>query len=101
METNISLNSLLKQPAFILRPPPTVPGMHAKNSKPPSPFSIANSDNFLSVQALPATIISFGNNEIFEKFFPNFITMPSKVLSLIKVLEPAPKIKIFSFLLNF
>jgi hypothetical protein len=51
--------------------------MHAKNSKPPISFSNAKSDNFLSEQAAPAMIILFGSIEIFEKFFPNLITIPS------------------------
>ena len=78
-----------------------VPGIHDKNSNPLILFSKANSDNFLSVQALPATIISFGNNEILENFFANLITIPSKILSEIKVFEPAPRINILSFLPNF
>ena len=92
IEIIISLNSLLKHPAFILRPPPIVPGIHAKNSKFPNSFSKANSDNFLSRQALPATITLLGNIEILEKFFPNLITTPSNVLSLISVFDPAPRI---------
>ena len=66
--------------------------MHAKNSKFPTSFSKAKSDNFLSRQALPATIIPFGYIEILEKFLPSLITTPSKVLSLISVFDPAPKI---------
>ena len=97
----MSLNSLSKQPAFILKPPPIVPGIHDKNSRPPISLSRANSDNFLSLQALPATIIPFGNNEILEKFLPNLTTIPLKILSLIRVFEPAPKVKIFSFVPNF
>tara|TARA_B110000114_G_scaffold27437_1_gene27511 strand:- start:595 stop:786 length:192 start_codon:yes stop_codon:yes gene_type:complete len=62
---------LLKHPAFIFKPPPIVPGIHAKNSRPPTPFIIAKSDNFLSRQALPATITPLGNIDILEKFFPN------------------------------
>ena len=68
-----------------------MPGIHAKNSKPPIPLNKANSDSFLSVQALPATTMSLGNKEILEKFFPNLTTIPSKVLSLTRVFEPAPK----------
>jgi hypothetical protein len=45
--------------------------------------------------------VPFGSKEIFEKFFPNLITIPSKVLSLIRVFEPAPRIKIFSLSPNF
>ena len=68
-ETKISLNSFLKHPEFILNPPPIVPGMQDKNSKPPILFSDAYNDKFLSVAALPATIVLFGNSEILEKFF--------------------------------
>ena len=75
-DTSISLNSLLKQPAFIFKPPPIVPGIHAKNSNPPTPFSKAKLDKFLSKQALPAIIISLGSIEILEKFLPNLITTP-------------------------
>ena len=59
------------------------------------------SDSFLSVQALPATIILFGNIDILEKFLPNLITIPLKVLSLISVFDPAPNIKILFLLPNF
>ena len=76
-DRSMSLNSLLKQPAFILKPPPTVPGIQAKNSKPPTSFSIAKSDNFLSEQALPAIIVLLGSIEILAKFLPNLITTPS------------------------
>ena len=57
-EHNISLNSLPKHPAFIFIPPPTVPGIHDKNSKPLILFFIAKSDKDLSKTALPAMIIS-------------------------------------------
>ena len=97
IETKISLNSDPKQPEFILNPPPTVPGIQDKNSKPPILLSRANSDNFLSVTALPATIISFGSKDKLEKFLPNFITTPSNFLSVIKILEPAPKTNTLSF----
>ena len=74
--------------------------IHDKNSKFPTSFSVAKSDNFLSRQALPATITPLGNIEILEKFFPNLITTPSNVLSLMSVFDPAPKIWIFSLFLN-
>ena len=86
------MNSLLKHPAFIFSPPPIVPGMHAKNSNPPTPLFNAKSESFLSRQALPAIMTSFGNIEILEKFFPNLIITPSNFSSLIRVFEPAPKI---------
>ena len=92
IEISISLNSLLKHPAFILKPPPTVPGMQAKNSRPPIPLTKANSDNFLSVEALPATIMLSCNKEMLEKLFPNLTTIPSNVLSLTRVFDPAPNI---------
>ena len=97
----MSLNSVSKQPEFILTPPPILPGIQDKNSKPPISFSHANSATFLSVVALPAIIVLFGNNEIFEKFFPNFITTPSKPWSFINILEPTPSIKIFSLFPKF
>ena len=62
---------------------------------------LINSDNFLSITALPAIITPFGKSEIFEKFFPNLITTPSNVLSLNKIFDPAPKTKIFSFFPKF
>ena len=96
METRMSLNSLSKQPAFILIPPPTVPGIQDKNSKPPKLFSIAKSDNDLSVTALPAIIISLFNKEILLKLFDSLITTPLKCLSVINVFEPAPSTNIFS-----
>ena len=77
-------------------PPPTVPGIHDKNSKPPKPLLIANSDSDLSLTALPAIIMSSLKRETLLKFLLNFITTPSKKLSLIKVLEPAPSVNIFS-----
>jgi hypothetical protein len=58
-------------------PPPIVPGIHDKNSKPPKLLSIANSDSDLSLTELPAIIISSDNKEILLKLFNNFITTPS------------------------
>ena len=50
-------------------------------------------------------IFSSDNNEILLKLFNNFITTPSNWLSVIKVFEPPPRIKIFSLnhnlILNF
>ena len=77
-----------------------VPGIQVKNSKPPISLSRANSESFLSLHALPATIILLGNKEILEKFLLNLITIPLKTLSLISVFEPAPIVKIFSLLPN-
>ena len=74
--------------------------MQDKNSNPPILFCDANSESFLSVTALPDTIMSFGNIEILENLFPNLIKTPSNKLSLMRIFEPAPKIKIFSILLN-
>ena len=95
------MNSLPKHPAFIFIPPPIVPGMHDKNSKPLKLFSDAKSDNDLSKTALPAIIISSSSNERLLKFLPNLMTTPSNIPSEIKVLEPAPRIKILSLLSNF
>jgi hypothetical protein len=75
--------------------------MHAKNSNPPIPLFSAKSESFLSRQALPAIMTSFGNIEILEKIFPSLITTPLNFSSLIRVFEPAPKICIFSFSPNF
>ena len=77
MEIKISLNSLSKQPAFIFIPPPIVPGIQERNSKPPKLFSIANSDNDLSATALPAIIISSFSREILLKLFVSLTTTPS------------------------
>ena len=51
--------------------------------------------------ALPAIMVLFGNIEMFEKFFPNLRTTPSKPWSFTKIFEPTPKIKIFSFFPKF
>ena len=58
-------------------PPPTVPGIHDKNSKPPKLLSIANLERDLSLTALPAIIISLDNKEILLKLSKSFITTPS------------------------
>ena len=71
MESNISLNSLPKQPAFILIPPPIVPGIQDKNSNPVKLLFIAKSVKDLSKAALPAIIISSPSNEILLKFLLN------------------------------
>ena len=76
-EINISLNSLLKHPAFIFIPPPTVPGIQDKNSNPPKLLFIANSESDLSLTELPAIIISSDKREILLKLFDSLITTPS------------------------
>ena len=101
IDNKISLNSFPKQPAFILIPPPIVPGIQDKNSKPLKLFFIAKSDKVLSKTPLPAIIISSLNKEILLKSLLNLITIPSYKLSVIKVLDPAPKIKIFSLSATF
>ena len=79
-----------------------MPGIQYKNSNPPKLFSIANSDNNLSLTALPAIIISSDRRDILLKLFDSLITAPSKVLSEIKVFDPPPRIKNFSsFLIIF
>ena len=100
-DNNISLNSVPKQPEFILMPPPILPGIQDKNSKPPMLFSDANSATFLSIVALPAIIVLFFNTEILEKFFPNLTITPSNPLSFIRIFEPTPSIKIFSLFPKF
>ena len=77
-------------------PPPTVPGIPDKNSKPLRLLLIAKSDKVLSETALPAIIRSSPKRDMLLKDFPSFITTPSNNLSEIKVFEPAPKINIFS-----
>ena len=46
-------------------------------------------------------MISSPKSEILLKFLLNLITMPSNILSVIRVLEPAPKTKIFFYYLFF
>ena len=77
-------------------PPPTVPGIHDKNSKPLRLLLIAKSDKILSETALPAIITSSPKRDMLLKDFPSFTTTPSNNLSEINVFEPAPKINIFS-----
>ena len=101
MDSNISLNSFPKQPAFILIPPPMVPGIPDKNSNPLKLLFVAKSDKALSKTALPAIIIFSPSKEILLKFLLSLITTPSYKLSFIKVFEPAPRINIFSLLSNF
>ena len=50
--------------------------------------------------ALPAIMVLFGNIEMFEKFFPNFIMTPLNIPSFIRIFDPAPSIKSFSVLPN-
>ena len=97
-DTKISLNSVSKQPEFILIPPPIVPGIHDKNSNPLKLFSIAKSDNDLSKTLLPAIIVFSFNNEVLEKFLLNLITAPSNKPSLNKIFDPAPNINRFLLL---
>ena len=80
-EIIISLNSFLKQPEFILIPPPTLPGIQDKNSKPPILFCIANSDSCLSKTPLGAIIVVLFNNLILENFLINFITTPLNIIT--------------------
>ena len=71
-----------------------MPGIQDKNSKPDIDFSKAKFERFLSKVEEPTIIVFLSNREICEKDFSNFITIPLKPPSLIKVLDPAPKIKI-------
>ena len=57
---------------------------------------LVNSDNFLSMVALPATNVVPDSKDILEKFFPNLITTPSNNSSLIRTFDPAPNVNIFS-----
>ena len=61
-----------------------VPGIQDKNSKPEISFSIAYSDNFLSIVLAPAIKVVSLTLEIFEKLDPNLIAIPLIPLSLIK-----------------
>ena len=67
IDNKISLNSFPKQPAFILIPPPIVPGIQDKNSKPLKLFFIAKSDKVLSKTPLPAIIMSSLSKETLLK----------------------------------
>ena len=82
-------------------PPPILPGIQDKNSNPLMLFSFANSDKFLSITPLPATIVVSSNKDILEKFLFNFITVPSYISSLNKTFEPAPITKKFPLLFIF
>ena len=68
-DNKTSLNSWPKHPEFILIPPPILPGIQYKYSKPPILFSAANSATLLSSEALPAIKVLFGNIETFELKF--------------------------------
>ena len=80
-------------------PPPIVPGIQDKNSKPEISCSSQYSDNFLS-NTFPPAIIEFSLSfEMLLNLFPSLIITPSYVLSVIKILDPAPKINIFPLFL--
>ena len=64
--------------------------MQERNSNPDILLFIANSDNFLSTTIEPDTIVVSLSLDMWEKFFPNFIIVPLKPPSLIKIFEPAP-----------
>ena len=70
--------------------------MQDKNSKLPIPLSFAKSEIFLSSAAAPTSKISLSSNLISVKPDPSFITTPLIPLSLISVLDPAPRIVISS-----
>ena len=76
--------------------------MQDKNSRFPIPLSFAKSEIFRSSVAAPTSKISLSSNLISEKPDPSFITTPLIPLSLISVLDPAPRIVIFSlfFIMN-
>ena len=71
--------------------PPTEPGIQDKNSKPLKEFSLANLAKFLSKVAAPTSIIFGSDILILANLGLNLITIPLQPLSLIKVLEPAPR----------
>ena len=58
----------------------------------------AKSDTFLSNVAAPTSIISFSISLVLENLELNLIVIPLSPASLIKVLEPAPKMLIFLLL---
>mgnify|MGYP001296278828 CR=1 FL=1 len=75
--------------------------MHDKNSRPDKEFSNAKSATFLSGVAAPTSII-FGETKFkYENLELNLIVTPLTPPSRNKVLEPAPKILIFSRLTSF
>ena len=65
--------------------------MQERNSKPPIPFSLAKFEILRSKVAAPALIVSLSLSFMSEKLEPSFITTPFIPLSLISVLDPAPK----------
>ena len=79
-------------------PPPKDPGIHDKNSKFDKELSLAKFDIFLSRVAAPAWIVSSFIKFKNENFDPSLIVTPFTPESLIKVLDPAPKIVIFLFI---
>ena len=75
--------------------------MQDKNSKPAKEFSAAKFDTFLSNVDAPASIILSSIKLRYENFELSLIVNPEIPPSLIKVLEPAPKILIFLNMLPF
>ena len=65
---------------------------HDKNSIPLISLFFAKSETFLSNIDAPTSIVSFANNLISANLELSLITTPFTPESLIKVLEPAPKI---------
>ena len=91
-----------KHPEFILIPPPIVPGIHDKNSRPPSSFSHAKLETFLSKIEQPAIITLSLVNDILLKFLPNLIKIRFWIFSEINKFDPAPMIKkLLSFFLIY
>ena len=66
-----------------------MPGIQDKNSKPPKLFSIAKSDNDLSVTELPAIIISSLSNDMLLKLFANLITTDDRYSEVARAAEKA------------
>ena len=74
--------------------------MQDKNSNPVNECSKAKSAIFLSKVAAPVSIILGEEKFKYENFELNFIVIPFTPPSLIKVLEPAPRILIFFGFVN-
>ena len=72
-------------------PPPIVPGIQDKNSKPDIEFLSANLETCLSKAEEPAIKVFSFSKDKREKDCPSLIIIPSNPPSLIKVLEPTPK----------
>ena len=86
-----SLNSPPLAPAFMRNPPPIVPGMPIKNSKPAISLLAAKRATSASLAPAPAMIL-FGLSKVICVNKPfSFMVIPLMPPSLTSVLEPAPR----------